>query len=434
MQHYSDDELRKIFINPHLLGHFAGKDKLTPMHSDWIKYIWTNKEHRSLQAHRGSYKTTSITEIGAILWLASHPDDRIAIVKKTYTNAAESVRNIANMMMMPDVYDFLEDMWGKWKFSTLKDGKFTTSVKRTRTQQGSMEALGADSSFTGKHYDKIMIDDIIDLDDRLSEAERLHTNTIINELYSNVVDPGKTIGSTGTPWHRLDAWSIMPPARKFTITDTHLFTAEEIAIKRKFTTPVLWAVNYNLVFESEQDMMFLNPHLGKWHREDVVRVKAHVDAAYDGNHYCALTIMAQLKNRKFNAAGWIYPGNIKDWIPFVVQKMVAYGCDGLYMEENADRGYSADAFRKHPAVQNAHIWVTDYDERMKKDSKISTYLYEIWKDIEWDEAGMDKNYLEQVTDYMADQEPNDAPDSAASLCREAKFSIVKHWDSAIWRF
>ena len=63
-----------------------------------------------------------------------------------------------------------------------------------------MIALGVDSSFTGKHFDYIMID-TIDLDDRLSESEREHS---YKELYSN--DPGKHIGATGTFWHPHDAW------------------------------------------------------------------------------------------------------------------------------------------------------------------------------------------------------------------------------------
>jgi hypothetical protein len=45
---------------------------------------------------------------------------------------------------------------------------------------------------------------------------------------------------------------------------------------------------------------------------------------------------------------------------------------------------------------------------MKKTEKINTFAYEIWKDIEWDNQGMDKNYLEQVVDYLPDQEPDDA--------------------------
>jgi hypothetical protein len=434
MQNYSDAEMRQILKYPHLLGHLAGKDKLTKMHSEWINYVWYPKEHRSLAAHRGSFKTTAITELGTIIALAKNPDARIAIVKKTYTNAAESVRNIANIMMMPDIYAFLEDFWGKWKFITLKDGKFTLSVKNTKTKEGSCEALGMDSSFTGRHYDNIMIDDTIDLDDRLSEAEREHTNVVTNELYSNIIDPGKHIGATGTFWHPKDAWTIMPTPKIFTVSDTGLLSPEQIAEKRRFTTPVLWQINYELSFLSEADMLFMNPKLGLWHGDKVKDVTAHLDAAFDGNHYCALTIMGRLPNKKFNAVGWVYPGNVKDWLPFIVKKMVEFKASTLHVETNPDRGYTADALRAFPDVQSNHIWIEDYDERTKKTEKIATYGYEVWKDTEWGESATDKNYLEQMVDYLPDQEPDDAPDSFASLCRQANFSVTKAWESNVWDF
>lgn len=434
MQNYSDEELRTLLSHPHLLGHLAGKTKLTELHSDWIKYVWYPYEHRSLAAHRGSYKTTAITEIGTIRCLAMNPNARIAIAKKTYTNAAESVRNIANIMTLPDIQAFLEDMWGKWRFTTLKEGKLLLSVKTTKTQQGNVEALGIDSSFTGKHFDYIMIDDTVDLDDRLSEAEREHTKIVTNELYSNVIDPGKHIGATGTFWHPHDAWEVMPKPRIYTVDDTGILSKEEQEEKRKYTTPLLWSINYLLKHDSDQDMLFTNPHMGVWQKDRVTDVRAHVDAAYDGNHCCALTIMGRLPNHKFNATGFVYEGNIKDWLPFVVQKMTEYGASILYMETNADRGYSADWLRVMPEFQRNHLWVEDYDERQNKETKIGTYAYEIWKDIEWDDAGTDKKYLEQIVDYMAGQEPDDSPDSLASLAKMGKYSAVKSWESNIWEF
>lgn len=434
MVHYSETELRTIFQNPHLLGHLAGKTKLTSLHSDWMKYLWNGKEHRSLRAHRGSYKTTAITELGPILWLARYPDCRIAIVKKTYTSASESVRNIANIMMTSDVRDFLEDMWGPWKFTTLKDGKATVSAKKTKTKEGSLTALGTDSSFTGSHFDVVIFDDIIDLDDRLSRSERDHTKIVVGEFMANIVDPGGFVICTGTPWHPDDAWRVMPPPLDYPVSATHLLTEDEILDKKKFVTPVMWQVNYELSFISEQDMLFTNPCLGRWHYDEVSDVKAHLDAAYDGNHYCALTIMGRLPDRRFNAAGWVFPGNVKEWLPTIVQKMMQYKCSTLYTETNADRGYTADALRKFPAVQDSGIWIRDYDERMKKHQKIATFGYELWKHTEWDEAGSDRDYLEQATTYMEDNEPDDAIDSFASLAREGKYSVTKSWGGNIWNF
>jgi hypothetical protein len=69
---------------------------------------------------------------------------------------------------------------------------------------------------------------------------------------------------------------------------------------------------------------------------------------------------------------------------------------------------------------------------MNKHVKIGLYAGEIWKIIEW-AAETDMNYLEMVTDYREDQEPDDAPDSLASIAREGGFSTTKDYlNSAIW--
>ena len=53
---------------------------------------------------------------------------------------------------------------------------------------------------------------------------------------------------------------------------------------------------------------------------------------------------------------------------------------------------------------------------MNKYVKITTHLYKHWKSIYWFDT--DPEYLNQILDYTEDAEHDDAPDSAASLCRK----------------
>ena len=48
--------------------------------------------------------------------------------------------------------------------------------------------------------------------------------------------------------------------------------------------------------------------------------------------------------------------------------------------------------------------------------KISTFLRKWWKDIKWLE-GTDMAYINQILSYTEDAEHDDAPDSAACVCR-----------------
>ena len=85
-------------------------------------------------------------------------------------------------------------------------------------------------------------------------------------------------------------------------------------------------------------------------------------------------------------------------------------CGPVWCEKNADKGYLAReiANRGQPASL--------YTEHENKYVKISTFLRKWWSAIRWLE-GTDAEYLNQILSYTEDAEHDDAPDSAASVCR-----------------
>lgn len=428
---WSWEDIELIRKHPEILGLLAGKDKLTSLHGDWMTYLLDANEERTLQAHRGSFKTTAVIEIGVIWYLMFHPDARIGILCKSYTAAAERVRNISNIMMMPEIYSLLAFAWGeKWKFTVRREGKLELSVKKSKTKEVSVTALGVDSGVTGSHFTLVIGDDVVDLKDRVSEAEREKTKYVLQEYRANILDPGCYMQHIGTPWHKHDAWEILPNPKRYSILHTGLVDKDREKEIRGKTTPILFAINYLLTFEREDDMLFQNPRIGKWH-ETNSQVTAHVDAAFDGDNYCALTIMGRMPDGKLNAVGFVYEGNIKDWFSELAKKMIQYGAFNVHIEDNADKGYSADIFKLNDIVKENHIWVDLYHESMKKEVKIATYAAEVWKDIEWAADTMPE-YLEQCTDWRPKMEPDDAPDSLASLCREANFTATKNFSTAMW--
>ena len=405
------------------------------MHSDWIKYLYFGNEDRVLLGHRGSYKSTAVSEIGTILYLMKHPNDRVAILRKNFTAAAEVVRNIASIMEMDAVRPLLELCWGeKWKFTVKREGKLELSVKKKKTPQVSITALGMDSGITGQHYDFILGDDVADLSDRLSEAEREHTKTVVREIRANVIDRGKHTSWIGTIRHPHDAYSILPTPLRYPVSATGLISPEELEKIKAKTTSILFSCNYELEFKNAADMPFQDPRMGIWHGPKLKNVKAHIDAAFKGSHYCALTIMGENpETNKLNAVGFAYGGSMKDWLPTIVQKIEFYDAKELYSEENADKGYSADIIGLHPRMRDLGVWISTYHEAERKNVKIGNYLGEAWKNIEW-ASETDPTYLEQCVDWMPDGEPDDAPDSAASLIRQGGFSKTNSFNSwGVWK-
>jgi len=423
----TDETVEIIAREPHKLGWLMGFEKLAPIHSEWIRYIWDSNEKRALQSFRGSYKTTAVVVTGAVRWMLFRPNDRILLTRKTFKASSEVMRSISQAMQLQQIRELFKYVHGKYPIPvTDREGALKYNFKSTITPEGNMTATGIDSGLTGLHFDKIINDDIMTLKDRVSRAERLRTIEMLYEISTNIIDPGKGMGTVGTPWHREDGWRIIRsfcpiaryPISKYSIcpySGRVIISPEDIEKKRKTTTPYLFAANYELELQKDESLLFSEPIFGKGWDFGITGAMAHLDAAYDGTHYCALTIAAPILRgavKFYQIIGFAYAGNVKNWIPEVVRLCNKYRVRTIYAEDNPDKGYTADKLAERG------MRVKRYGEGMNKHLKISTYLFDVWPYLEWD-PNTDDEYMAQVMDYKEGIEPDDAPDSAGSLFREA---------------
>ena len=429
--YYTMDHLTAIRDTPHVLGWIAGRDKLTPIHGEWIKYIWDTSQSRGLQAHRGSYKSTAIGVVGAVRWLLFHPDDRIAIIRKTFTDASEVVGTIGKIMEMQEIRELFRFAHGEYpEFRSYRKEKLEFSFKKTNTPEGSIEPKGLDAGLTGKHYDRILMDDITTLQDRISRAEREKSKEILREISTNIIDPGKPVSLIGTPWHKEDVWSSWEEARypikKYSINNCNILTPAEIEMKRRTTTPSLFAANYELLHVSSEDALFKDPSWDDWHSSGIEAPRAQIDAAFGGDDACALTLMARRNDGTVQAIGFFYRGNIKDWLNVVESTLKQYKCRKIYVEQNADKGWTGSMLKQRGFTVN------EYQENTQKQYKIATFLYEVWPKIVWD-RDTDGEYMSQIQDWTPlSKDQDDAPDSASSLCRACYSKKGSH--SERWRW
>jgi len=419
----TDETVKIIAKEPHKLGWLIGYEDLVPLHSEWIKYIWDTNENRALQAFRGSYKSSSISVTGAIRWMLFRPNDRILLTRKTYTAAYEVVKSISQAMQLQQILELFKFVHGKYPVPVVdREGSLRYSFKSTITPEGNMTASGIDVK-TGSHYEKIIWDDGVTIRDRISKAERLRTIEMLREILTNIIDPGHGVGMIGTPWHREDAWKIVRsfcPIAQYPLSQYGIqhgiITQDEINRKKKTTTPYLYAANYELELGKDESLLFTDPIMSNGWNYNVRGVVAHVDAAYDGDCFCALTIVSKLRGNGeetyYQAVGFTYNGNIINWYDEIYRLCQKYNVECLYEETNADKGMSARD------LSARGINMRTYSEGMNKHIKISTILFKVWEYIEW-APDTDDEYMTQVMDYKAGIKPDDAPDSAASLFREA---------------
>ena len=135
----------------------------------------------------------------------------------------------------------------------------------------------------------------------------------------------------------------------------------------------------------------------------------HIDAAYGGKDGSALTC-ARRDGDTIYMFGRLREAHIDTLMGFYSSEAKRLRCAPFYMERNADKGFVGKEMRRAGDI------VRMYDEHQNKYLKIATYLRKWWKNIVFLE-GTDKAYIEQIMAYTEQAENDDAPDSAACVCR-----------------
>lgn len=409
----TDQKLKnKLLQYPHLLGHKLGYTKLTKDNSEFIKYIWYNNglNERLIQAHRGSYKSTSICVIGIVLFTIFNPNKTILICREEFDGARAILKEIAKAYETTTVLSIIKSFYGIETFNFVERSglRITLPMKTKASIEGSIEGRGIGGSITGRHYDRIHTDDIVTRKDRYSKKKREETKRFYLEL-KNVLNPGGVLTHSGTPWHKDDAFSLMPPPRKYPIGSIKLkdFTDTHIKKLREGMPPSLFATNYLLKHIADEDRLFNDATFGD-HPADLKYI-GHLDAKYRGKDTMAYTIMAKY-DKKIYARGWMFYKNIELMYDKITTLHNNSKAGSLHMETNSDKGLAGTEFRKRDIV------VFDYHEKDNKHVKILAYLFKHWKNIIWDHD-TDMSYIQQIIEYQEGEEPDDAPDSAASALR-----------------
>ena len=396
--------LSQINDDPLLIGDMLGYDKLLPIHRQWIIDCWTQNNY-VLQAHRNSYKTTAVLVVGAIWYLLLNPDTSILIVRKDFESATAILSEITKHYRTNEaLINLYLNAYGKEPIERLRQDSLLLSTKEKVDARSSIEVVSIGGTITGKHYDKVFTDDIVTIRDRTSKAERETTKLFVNELF-NIPVPGGTITHTGTPWHPEDAFSILPKADRYPIGHPDLvipeFTPEFVGQLKKAMTSSLWAANYELVHIADEGRIFSNPNYADWPKQLITRVNAYCDPAYKGDNCTALAMIAETIEKKYYVRGWVWRKDIADLYQTIVDLLKLWKCGTMWVESNADKGYSArDFMRLWPAT-------VEINESTNKHIKIIANLKPAWDKLLF-ATDCQSEFVNQILDYQEGQEPDDA--------------------------
>ena len=398
-----------LLQNPVALGWALGyTDLREELHGKWMKAMLTSKKDMTLQAHRGSYKTTCLCIVIAILMIWQRKSN-IIFMRKTDGDVAEVVENVERILrsnVMRDIYRALTG--AELQIIKSNSSEITTSAYMAPKGSSQLVGIGIGGSITGKHADIVITDDICNAKDRISRAERERTKMTYQEV-QNIKNRGGRIINTGTPWHKEDVFTLMPPPFKYDYRRTGLISDEEIEDLRRKMTPSLFAANYELVHIASENALFTTPPVFTNDQSLLRDGRAHIDAAYGGEDWTAFTCCKK-NGDKLYMYGRIWQRHVDTVLDVCVNEARRLMCSPIWCEDNGDKGFLAKEIRLKGMKS------VTYHENENKNLKISTYLRKWWDNIVWLD-GTDDEYINQIMDYTEDAEHDDAPDSASVLCR-----------------
>ena len=396
-----------LITKPASFGRLVGFTKLTDLHNAWILDMIKGEGDRTLQAHRSSYKTTCVS-IALALIIILLPNKRTLFLRKTDADIKEIIKQVQKILKDPHTQYFVQCIYGvNLKLTVESATEINTNLTTDIRGTSQLVGMGCGSSITGKHFDRIFTDDIVNVNDRVSKAERDRTKLVYQEL-QNIKNRDGRIFNTGTPWHKDDCFTIMPEAEKFDCYSTGLISDEQLEAIKKSMTRSLFAANYELRHIAAEDVIFQNPQTGA-DPSLVEQGDCHIDAAYGGEDFSAFTIVKKQGNI-FYVYGRLWQKNIDDCLDEIQKLRAQFNAGKIYCEDNGDKGYLAKELRNRG--ERAII----YHENMHKFIKITTYLKAEWENVKF-VAGTDKAFIDQICDYNENADHDDAPDSLASQIR-----------------
>ena len=403
-------KVKEIMKEPEKVGWAVGFKDLTPLHGEWISWMVYGIGDYTLQAHRGSYKSSCLA-VAIALIMVLDPMKNIIFLRKTDNDVAEML-GMVTKILRSDFFAFLTKLARNkdLQITNASSSQLSTNLWTSPMGAPQLLGLGIKSSITGKHAWYVITDDICNKDDRESRAERERTKRQYDEL-QNIRNKGGRIINLGTPWHKEDVFSKMPNIWKYDCYKTELISKEQLEQLRQSMAPSLFAANYELKHIASTELIFeTSPRF----TSDVSLLRdgvSHVDAAYGGSDYTAFTCgRRDWDNDIIYLYGKVWHCAVDKVMGTIADETQRLMCVPLHCEKNGDKGFLADEFMRRD------VYATTYSESMNKFIKITTFLKKWWPKIVFLE-GTDPEYIDQILDYTENAEHDDAPDSAACVCR-----------------
>jgi len=171
-------------------------------HKEWLEFQTLNRQSLIL-APRGHGKSTICT-ISYPLWrLLGDPALRILIVSNTSDQACSFLREIRSQLE--------SNPWMLARFGNLagrpwSESQLNLCLRHSASKEANLTAMGVLGPVIARHYDMIILDDVVDEQNSASQAQRQKLEQWYYKTLLPCLEPAGEIHIVGTRYHHLDLY------------------------------------------------------------------------------------------------------------------------------------------------------------------------------------------------------------------------------------
>lgn len=200
----------------YLVCKYITKRNVMDLHKSIISNISSSKSTLDL-APRGFGKSTVGDVDYCITNILRNPDIRIMIGSKTQTQAQAFLKEVRTHFEQNE--DLLR-IFGDWKTSKdniWNDREFTVNRRKVIKKEATLTALGASGAVISKHFDIIIGDDLVGLENARTERQRANLKEWFYSSLLPTLEPDGEIHILGTRYNPLDLYEDLIKSKSYVV-------------------------------------------------------------------------------------------------------------------------------------------------------------------------------------------------------------------------
>jgi hypothetical protein len=195
---------------------YITKRNVMQLHRSIISNISSNKSTLDL-APRGFGKSTVGDVDYCITRILRDPNIRIMIGSKTQTQAEAFLKEVRTHF---EQNEDLIRIFGDWKTSkdnVWNDREFTVNKRSIIKKEATLTALGASGAVISKHFDVIIGDDLVGLENARTEKQRSNLKEWFYSSLFPTLEPDGEIHILGTRYNPLDLYEDLIKSKDYVV-------------------------------------------------------------------------------------------------------------------------------------------------------------------------------------------------------------------------